>query len=101
VQLRVRWYAIFPEPINEQCSLATGVIALDPGVRSFLTGFDGDGFVDIAKGDLGRMTRLCHYLEDLQSGSAIQVAIQVMLIIAISVPSNAIFGGRCAGYDRR
>jgi hypothetical protein len=28
---------------------------------------------------LGRMTRLCHYLEDLQSGSAIQVAIQVML----------------------
>jgi hypothetical protein len=27
-------------------------------------------------------------------------AIQVMLIIAISVQSNAIFGGWCAGYDK-
>jgi hypothetical protein len=28
-------------------------------------------------------------------------AIQVMLIIATSVPSNVIFGGWCAGHDRQ
>jgi putative transposase len=67
MRVKDRWYAIFPEPVNEQCSLARGVMALDPGVRSFLTGFDGTGFVDIAKGDFGRITRLCYYLDDLQS----------------------------------
>jgi hypothetical protein len=50
-----------------KCSLARGIIALDPGVRSFLTGFDTEGFLDIAKGDFGRITRLCYYLDDLQS----------------------------------
>jgi putative transposase len=67
MRVKDRWYAIFPEPVNEQCSLAVGVIALDPGVRSFFTGFDGAGFVDIAKGDFGRITRLCYHLDDLQS----------------------------------
>jgi transposase, IS605 OrfB family, central region len=67
MRVKDRWYAIFPEPVNEQCSLAKGVIALDPGVRSFLTGFDGAGFVDIAKGDFGRIVRLCYHLDDLQS----------------------------------
>jgi len=67
MRVKDRWYAIFPEPVNEQCSLARGIIALDPGVRSFLTGFDTEGFLDIAKGDFGRITRLCHYLDDLQS----------------------------------
>ena len=41
MRVKDRWYAIFPEPVNSQCTLATGVIALDPGVRTFLTGFDG------------------------------------------------------------
>ncbi|MGY2727476.1 putative transposase [Thermostichus sp. OS-CIW-21] len=67
MRVKDRWYAIFPEPVNEQCSLAKGVVALDPGVRSFLTGFDGAGFVDIAKGDFGRIVRLCYHLDDLQS----------------------------------
>jgi transposase, IS605 OrfB family, central region len=67
MRVKDRWYAIFPEPVNEQCSLARGVMALDPGVRSFLTGFDGTGFIDMAKGDFGRITRLCYHLDDLQS----------------------------------
>ncbi|QUV86351.1 transposase [Chloracidobacterium sp. A] len=67
MRVKDRWYAIFPEPVSEQCSLARGVIALDPGVRSFFTGFDGTGFVDIAKGDFGRIARLCYHLDDLQS----------------------------------
>ena len=67
MRVKDRWYAIVPEPVNEQCSLAKGVVALDPGVRSFFTGFDGAGFVDIAKGDFGRITRLCYHLDDLQS----------------------------------
>ena len=67
MRVKDRWYAIVPEPVNEQCSLAKGVVALDPGVRSFFTGFDGAGFVDIAKGDFGRIARLCYHLDDLQS----------------------------------
>lgn len=67
MRLKDRWYAIFPEQINEQCSLATGVIALDPGVRTFLTGFDGNSFTEFGAGDFGRITRLCQYLDDLSS----------------------------------
>lgn len=39
--------------------LVTGnfVIALDPGVRTFFTGFDGQEFVEIGKGDIGRIYR--------------------------------------------
>jgi len=42
-------------------------MALDLGVRSFFTGFDGTGWVDIAKGDFGGIARLCHHLDDLPS----------------------------------
>ncbi len=66
-RIKDRWYAIFPEPVNEQCTLATGVIALDPGVRTFLTGFDGCSFLEFGAGDFGRIARLCHYLDDLIS----------------------------------
>ena len=67
MRVKDRWYAIFPEPVNEQCSLAKGVIALDPGVRTFLTGFDGDSFIEFGAGDFGRITRLCQYLDNLSS----------------------------------
>ncbi|MDT9237276.1 MAG: transposase, partial [Limnospira sp. PMC 917.15] len=36
-----RWLAIVPEPVAVTPTEATGVSALDPGVRTFITGFDG------------------------------------------------------------
>jgi putative transposase len=42
-------------------------IALDPGVRTFLTGFDGNNFLEFGAGDIGRITRLCFKLDDLMS----------------------------------
>jgi putative transposase len=44
-----------------------GIIALDPGVRCFQTGFDGYRFLEFGKGDMGRLARLCQYLDDLMS----------------------------------
>jgi len=67
MRVKDRWYAIFPEPVNWQCTLARGVIAVDPGVRTFLTGFDGDSFIEFGKGDFGRITRLCQSLDNLSS----------------------------------
>jgi len=67
MRVKDRWYAIFPEPVNWQCTLGKGVIALDPGVRTFLTGFDGDSFLELGKGDFGRIVRLCQHLDDLIS----------------------------------
>ena len=43
------------------------VVALDPGVRSFLTWFSEDDAGHIGKGDFGRIQRLCAYLDDLLS----------------------------------
>ncbi len=62
-----QWFAILPvEAEIEQLNL-DGVIALDPGVRTFLTGFDGHRFVEFGRGDIGRITRLCQHLDDLIS----------------------------------
>ena len=43
-------------------------IALDPGVRTFMTCYDMDGAVyDWGDADMGRIYRLCHALDSLQS----------------------------------
>jgi putative transposase len=42
-------------------------IALDPGVRTFLTGFDGSEILEIGSGDIGRIYRLARYLDKLMS----------------------------------
>lgn len=48
-----------------------GVIALDPGVRTFLTGYLPDGgIVEFGRGDMSRITRLCHAYDQLQSKTA-------------------------------
>ena len=48
--------------------LLAGVIALDPGVRTFMTGYDPSGkTVEWGKADMGRIDRLCHFLDDLHS----------------------------------
>jgi putative transposase len=62
-----RWFAIFPEPAQVKPTKADGIIALDPGVRTFLTGFDGRNFLEFGRGDIGRITRLCQHLDDFAS----------------------------------
>ena len=52
------------KPLQNESSLA---IALDPGVRTFLTGFDGSDILEIGKGDIGRIYRLARHLDKLMS----------------------------------
>ena len=46
------------------------VVALDPGVRSFMTLFAEDRFGWLGQGDIGRIQRLCYYLDNLISRSS-------------------------------
>jgi putative transposase len=62
-----RWFAVFPEPVAITPTESTGVIALDPGVRTFMTGFDRSRFLEFGSGDIGRITRLCQHLDNLMS----------------------------------
>ncbi|TAF51588.1 MAG: transposase [Oscillatoriales cyanobacterium] len=39
--------------------------ALDPGVRTFLTGFDGSDIIEAGRGDIGRIYRLARHLDKL------------------------------------
>ncbi|NEP00020.1 MAG: transposase [Symploca sp. SIO2E9] len=64
---RGHWYGIFPEVRPEVDTSATSVIALDPGVRTFLTGYDGHSIIEIGNGDIGRIQRLCFHLDKLMS----------------------------------
>jgi putative transposase len=50
------------EPIKSELA-----IALDPGVRTFMTGFDGSEILEIGKGDIGRIYRLARHLDKLMS----------------------------------
>lgn len=43
------------------------VIALDPGVRTFMTGFDGCDFLEFANGDFNKIAKLCSHLDKLKS----------------------------------
>lgn len=45
------------------------IVALDPGVRTFLSAYDltGGGLHEIAPGDIGRIVRLCMHLDKLAS----------------------------------
>ncbi|WP_254565193.1 transposase [Oscillatoria sp. HE19RPO] len=65
---RGRWFicyaidALSLEPLNSDLA-----IALDPGVRTFLTGFDGQEIWEIGKSDMGRIYRLAYHLDRLMS----------------------------------
>ena len=43
------------------------IVALDPGVRNFLTLFSENSFGWIGSGDIARIQRLCYHLDDLIS----------------------------------
>jgi putative transposase len=69
VYRRGKWFAVFPEPVIKSHTDSRKIIALDPGVRTFLTGYDGDKVIEIGNGDIGRIVRLCQHLDDLISRS--------------------------------
>lgn len=62
-----RWFAVFPIELKPENSQSQSMIALDPGVRSFLTGFDGEKFVDIGNQDITRIYRLGQHIDKLIS----------------------------------
>jgi len=52
------------KPQPTESSLA---IALDPGVRTFMTGFDGQDVLEIGKYDIGRIYRRARHLDQVMS----------------------------------
>lgn len=65
------YYLTIPHEVPQVASDNQGrLVALDPGVRSFLTLFSPDSFGWIGNQDIGRIQRLCQHLDDLISRSS-------------------------------
>ncbi|SDX60307.1 putative transposase [Allochromatium warmingii] len=63
-----RWFVIVPYRVPIAPTENQGrVVALDPGIRTFLTGFAEDQAFKIGQGDFARLARLCHHLDRLLS----------------------------------
>lgn len=62
-----RWEAHFVVDADPEVSSTQKIIALDPGVRTFLTGFNGSEFLEFGSGDFQRIARLCVHLDALKS----------------------------------
>jgi hypothetical protein len=55
----------------EQSSKVQRLISLDPGIRTFVTGYNPSGrVIEWGRGDIGRIYRLAHALDNLVSRSA-------------------------------
>jgi putative transposase len=61
------FYISLPEDTQVEDNGKDSFIALDPGVRTFLTGFDGNRFIEFGKGDIARIIRLCFAVDRIRS----------------------------------
>ena len=64
---RGRWFICFAISYVAQVTGSTQAIFIDPGVRCFATGFDGQKFLEVGSKDIGRIQRLCFHLDKLMS----------------------------------
>jgi putative transposase len=63
-----RWFLHVPYQVKITTSDKQGrVVALDPGIRTFLTGFSPDSVFKVGSGDFSRIARLAHHCDDLIS----------------------------------
>jgi putative transposase len=63
-----RWFANFPIDIEvEVKNKEQKAIALDPGLKTLITGFDGQYFKEFASGDFAKIAKLCYHLDQLKS----------------------------------
>lgn len=62
-----RWFAHFPVEQEIDVQVTQRMIALDPGVRTFMTGFDGNDFLEFGNGDFSKIAKLCIHLDKLKS----------------------------------
>lgn len=65
--LGVTYLSVPHEVLRQQTENQGRVVALDPGVRSFMTFFSESSFGWLGQHDIGRIQRLCYYLDDLIS----------------------------------
>ena len=66
-----RWFISIPielEIRSENQRPENNIISLDPGVRTFMTGYDPEGrVIEVGKGDIGRIFRLSYKYDKFQS----------------------------------
>lgn len=64
-----QWFLSAPhkKTVHAPENQGAGIVALDPGVRSFQTFYSETSAGHLGTGDMGRIMRLCFYLDDLIS----------------------------------
>lgn len=64
---RGRWFITYTVKEERTSNNSQQAIALDPGVRTFLTGFDGNKIIEMGKSSISRIVVLCKRLDRIQS----------------------------------
>lgn len=63
-----RWFMMIPYQVQPQSTNnQSRLVALDPGIRTFLTGFSENCVFKIGQGDFSRINRLCRHMDNLVS----------------------------------
>lgn len=62
-----RWFICFTIPFSLCVNHDKNCIGLDPGVRTFLTGFDGENILEVGNGSISKIVILCQRLDKLQA----------------------------------